>query len=180
MQKWNRRNAADSNWKPKNKPVLVQSVFGSKCKRFCDTAIRENFNLKPETQMEKTHSNNWDKYVHYYNGVKKETAVSFLRLYLNNIWAPCQRHVCISKSSNFSFLPRPETHFGHAQGHQRAGALTDSIEVIQNKILTEQEVGPQKTVNTKLWKLTNSFSEVFEELIHHNCRESQTGRRQKI
>ena len=52
MQKWNRRNSADSNWKPKNKPV-VESVLDSSCKRFCDTAIRKNFNLKPEIQIKK-------------------------------------------------------------------------------------------------------------------------------
>ena len=52
MQKWNRRNSADSNWKPKNKPVVV-SVLDSSCKRFCDTAIRKNFYLKPEIQIKK-------------------------------------------------------------------------------------------------------------------------------
>ena len=49
-----------------------------------------------------------------------------------------------------SSLLRPETHFRHAQGHQRTGALTGSINIIQNRIITEYEVESQKTVNTKL------------------------------
>ena len=32
-------------------PVVVKSVLDSRCKRFCDTAIRKNFNLKPEIQI---------------------------------------------------------------------------------------------------------------------------------
>ena len=42
----------------KNNPVVVESVLNSKCKSFRDTAIRQNFKLKPETQTRKTHSNN--------------------------------------------------------------------------------------------------------------------------
>ena len=38
--------------KTKNKPVVV-SVLDSSCKRFCDTAIRKIFNLKPEIQIKK-------------------------------------------------------------------------------------------------------------------------------
>ena len=44
--------------KTKNTAVVVKSVLDSNCKRFCDIAMRENFKLKPETQMKKTHSNN--------------------------------------------------------------------------------------------------------------------------
>ena len=50
----------------------------------------------------------------------------------------------------FSSLRRPETSFRNAQGHQRAGALTGSINVIQNTIIRVYEVESQKTVNAKL------------------------------
>ena len=50
----------------------------------------------------------------------------------------------------FSSLSRPETHFRHAQRHHRAGALTGSINIIENTIITVYEVESQKTVNTKL------------------------------
>ena len=33
----------------KNNAVVVKSVLDSNCKRFRDTGMRENFNLKPET-----------------------------------------------------------------------------------------------------------------------------------
>ena len=38
-------------------PLVVKSPLESNCKRFRKSAIRENFNLKPETDMKKTHSN---------------------------------------------------------------------------------------------------------------------------
>ena len=72
----------------------------------------------------------------------------------------------------FSSLRRPETHFRHAQGHRRPGALTSSINIFQSTIITVYEVESQKTVNTKLWKRTNWFSEVIKEIFHHNFRES--------
>ena len=50
----------------------------------------------------------------------------------------------------FSSLSGPETQFRHAQCHQRAAALTGSINIIQNTIITVYEVESQKTVNTKL------------------------------
>ena len=34
---------------PKKNAVVVRSVLDSNCKRFRDTALREKFNLKPET-----------------------------------------------------------------------------------------------------------------------------------
>ena len=52
----------------------------------------------------------------------------------------------------FSSLRRPETHFRHAQGQQHTSALTGSINIIQNTIITVYEVESQKTVNTNLWK----------------------------
>ena len=58
-----------------------------------------------------------------------------------------------------SSLRRPETHFRPAQGHQQASALTGSINIIQNTIITVYEVESQKTVNTKIGKRTISFSE---------------------
>ena len=72
----------------------------------------------------------------------------------------------------FCSLRRPETHFRHAQGHQHASALTGSINIIQNTIITVYEVESQKTVNTNLGKRTKWFSEVIKEIFHHNFWES--------
>ena len=63
----------------------------------------------------------------------------------------------LKKYKVFSSLHRPETHFRHAQGHQRAGALTDSINIFQSTIITVYEVEHQKTVSTKLGKDYLSF-----------------------
>ena len=72
----------------------------------------------------------------------------------------------------FSSLRRSETHFRHAQGHQRASALTGFINIIRNTIIRVYEVESQKTVNTKLLKRTNWFSEEIKELFHHNFRKN--------
>ena len=66
-----------------------------------------------------------------------------------------------------SSLRRPEPHFRHAQGHQRACALTGSIKVFQSTIFTVYEVVRQKTVNTKLGKQTVWFSEVIKDIHHY-------------
>ena len=50
----------------------------------------------------------------------------------------------------FSSLHRPEKNFKHAQGHQRASALTGSINFFQSTIMTVYQVEHQKTVNTNL------------------------------
>ena len=59
----------------------------------------------------------------------------------------------------FSSLRRPKTTFRHAEGQQRAGALTGSINIIQNTIITVYEVESQKTVNRKLERGQIGFQE---------------------
>ena len=95
---------------------------------------------------------------------------------------------CLSTRSNtcmhlkkikvFSSLRRPETHFRHAQDHQRAGALTGSINIFQSTTITVYEVEHQKTVNTKLGKQTIWFSEVIKEF--HYFQEQKAGRHKKV
>ena len=67
----------------------------------------------------------------------------------------------------FPSLRGTETHFGHAQGHQRAGALTGSINIFQSTTITVYEVEYQKTVNKKLGKQTIWFSEVIKDIYHY-------------
>ena len=49
----------------------------------------------------------------------------------------------LEKFKVFSGLPRPETHFRHAQGRQKAGALPGSINIFQSTIITVYEVEHQ-------------------------------------
>ena len=49
---------------------------------------------------------------------------------------------------------RPETHYRLAQGHQRAGALTGSINNFESTIIPVNEAENQKTCNTKNGKQT--------------------------
>ena len=58
----------------------------------------------------------------------------------------------LKKFKVFSSLRRPETHFGHARGHQQACALTGSTNIFQSTFNTAYEVVHQKTVNTNLGK----------------------------
>ena len=74
----------------------------------------------------------------------------------------------LKKLKVFSSLRRPETHFRHAQGHQRAGASTGgSIKIFQSTSITVYEVEHQKTVNTNLGKQTIWFSEVIKDIYHY-------------
>ena len=60
-------------------PFVVKSLLESNCNRFRQNAIRENFNLKPETQLKKTYSNNGGNYTHQYEEVKENLQpVSFI------------------------------------------------------------------------------------------------------
>ena len=54
------------------KPLVVKSLLESNCKRFRKSAIRENFNPKPKTQLKKTQSNNGDNCTHQNNEVKEK------------------------------------------------------------------------------------------------------------
>ena len=81
----------------------------------------------------------------------------------------------LKKFKVFSNLRRPETHFRHAQGHQRAGALKGSINIFQSKTITVYEVEHQKTVNTKPGKQTIWFSEVIKN-IYHYFQQKEAGR----
>ena len=56
---------------PKINPFVVKSLLESNCKRFRQSAI-ENFNLKHETKLKKTHSNNGGNYTYPYNEVKEK------------------------------------------------------------------------------------------------------------
>ena len=87
----------------------------------------------------------------------------------------------LKKVQVFSSLRRPETHFMHAQGHQRACAITGSTKIFQSTIIAVYEVEHQKTVNTKLGKQTIWFSEFIKD-IYHYFQEKPAGRqkRQKI
>ena len=72
----------------------------------------------------------------------------------------------LKKFKVFSGLRRPEAHFRHAQGHQREGALTRSVNIFKSTTITVYEVEHQKTINTKLGKQTTWFSEVIKEFHH--------------
>ena len=55
----------------------------------------------------------------------------------------------------YSCLRRPETHFQYRQGHQRAGALTCSINNLQKRNYTLNGIGHQKAINLR--KLGNEL-----------------------
>ena len=57
---------------PTINPLVVKSLLESNCKRFRKSAKRENFKLKPETQLKKTQSNNGGNCTYQYNEVKEK------------------------------------------------------------------------------------------------------------
>ena len=85
----------------------------------------------------------------------------------------------LKKLKFLSSFRRLETHVRHAQGHQRAGSSTGSINIIQNTIITVYEVEHQKTVNTKLGKQTIWFSEVFKEFYQYFQKNTKNERHKR-
>ena len=58
---------------PKINPVVVvKSFLESSCKQFRLIAKRENFSLKPETQLRKTHFSKGGNYTCQYNEVEEK------------------------------------------------------------------------------------------------------------
>ena len=53
-------------------PFVAKSLLESNCKRFRQSAVRENFNLKHELQLKRTHSGNGGNYTNQYNEVKEK------------------------------------------------------------------------------------------------------------
>ena len=85
----------------------------------------------------------------------------------------------LKKVKVLSSARRQETHCRHAQSHQRAGALTGSINIIQSTVLIVYEVEHQKTVNTKLVKQTIWFLEAIKGFYHY-FQEREAGGRKKV
>ena len=66
--------------------------------------------------------------------------------------------MCASqKVQVLSGLRKPEAQFRHTRGHQRAGALTGSINIIQNTVITVYEVESQKTDNADFENVLIAF-----------------------
>ena len=76
-----------------------------------------------------------------------------------------------NKFNFFLCLRGRQTHFMHAQGHQRPGAFLGSINVIRNIRSAVKCVERRKTVDKKMGKPTYWFSEVIKKLLHHKFRE---------
>ena len=85
----------------------------------------------------------------------------------------------LKKFKVFSSLRRPETHVRHAQGHQRTGALTGSINIFQSTISTVYEVEHQKTVNTKTWKKDYLVFTSYQRVLPILPRKHKEWKRQK-
>ena len=65
--------------------------------------------------------------------------------------------VNLEKVQVLSRLRKPDKHFRHTRGHQRAGALTGSFNIIQNTVITVHEVESQKTDNADFENVLIAF-----------------------
>ena len=156
---------------------MVKSLLESTCIRFRQSAIREKFNLKHETQLKKLIP--ITEATIPTNTMKQKRSCNQFPSFMSEPYLSTTSKTCmhLKNFKVFSSLRRPEIHFRHAQGHQRAGASTGSINIFQSTIITVYEVEHQKTVKTKLGKQTIWFSEVIKD-IYHYFQEKKT-RRQK-
>ena len=156
---------------------MAKSLLESNSKPFRQKAIGENFNLKPETQLKKLIP--ITEATIPINTKKQKRSCNQFPSFMSEQYLSTTSKTCmhLKKFEAFSSLHRPKTHFRHAQGHQRASALTVSINIFQSTTIKVYEVEHQKTVKTKLGKQTIWFSEVIKD-IYHYFQEKKT-RRQK-
>ena len=87
----------------KNNRFVVKPFLESNSSCFCNTAIREKFKLKLDPQVKKLFPRNGAT-TFTKQGIKRDTVTNFYHLYLNNIWAPSKRPICISKGSSFFYF----------------------------------------------------------------------------
>ena len=104
----------------KKNPVFVKSVLESNCKPFRDNALRENSNLIHETYMKKNSIQTARQLYLSKQWSKREAVAIFVHLCLNNIWAPGERHVWISKNLSFSCYLQARNTFQVSAGPSRS------------------------------------------------------------
>ena len=129
---------------PKVIPFVVESILKADCKRFLDTAIRKNFNLKAKTMIKKLTPIHGK--IVFINTLKKLEAVAvFLHLCSTNLWAQTSKVSTQLKMFRFfAVFALPKTHFRHMLGHRRASALTGVINIFQSTFNTVHEVEHHK------------------------------------
>ena len=146
---------------------MAKTLLESNCKRIRRKAKGENFNPKPETQLKKLIP--ITEATIAINTMKQKRSCNQFPSFMSEPYLSTRSKTCLhlKKFEVFSSLSRPETHFRQAQGHQRAAAITGSINIFQCTIITVYEVEHQKTVKTKLGKQTIWFSEVIKDNYHY-------------
>ena len=87
--------------KIQNQSIRGQITFGIQLQTFPSKGNRKLQSRTWNTAEKKTHSNNGGNKNQSIQWIKREAVTSFLHLCLNDIWAPGQWHVCISKTSRF-------------------------------------------------------------------------------
>ena len=145
---------------------MTKSLLESNCKRLRQSAIRENFNLKPETQPKKIIP--LTEATIPINTMKQKRSCNEFPSFMSAPYFSTRSKTCmhLKKFKVFSSLRRPETRFRHVQGHQEASTSTGSTNIIPNTFFTVYEVEYQNTVNTKLGKQTIWLSDVIKEFYH--------------
>ena len=71
------------------------------------------------------------------NTIKQKRSCNQFPSFMSEPYLSTRSMTCmhLKKFKIFSSLRRPETHVRHAQGHQQAGALTSSINILKAQLL---------------------------------------------
>ena len=137
--------------KAHNQRFVVKSLLEPNCKLLPKSAIRENFNLKPETQMKISQSKNRSSINHQYKEIK-ENLSHFLHLYLIKNWALGPRRECNTKCSSSFKFPSIIKNFPATAGRRLEVEVNGSINVFEKTTIAVNAVEHQQTVNRKNWE----------------------------
>ena len=150
MQIWLQVNDAFSKTQRIRKFNLfvIKSVLESICKRFSKSAIRENPNLKYETQMKKKLMAKNDATI-FTNTKKKKSSVSNFLLFCLNSGSKTQMHL---KRFKFLLISARRNHFSKIIGViKRASAVIGFFNIFQNTTIAVDDVENRKTCNIEIF-----------------------------
>ena len=161
-----RRRTISKQINSKSNPFVIKTYFEAICKCLGKSALRENFNPKPERHTEKPNQINQAFILTKALNREREREVypiSFICVWttfkhqVQDLYAP--QNVLVFLSDR-----RPKTHFRHEQGYHWLYALICSFIFPQKATFEVNGVEHQKTANNeKNFKPNKWFSEVIKK-----------------
>ena len=134
---WTQRKKPFPKKNPQNQSIRGQITFGIQLQTFPSKCNTRKLRSKTWNTAEKYSFQYWRQLNSPIQRSKREAVTGFLHLCLNHIWAPGQRHVCISKISRFFVVFAGQKHISgthratNEQVHQQVPLTSFKAQLLQ-------------------------------------------------